>query len=106
MNEYITLRAARPDDADVASVLLYSAYNHRQATYSLPEEHENRFIERLQHFFREDGNRCSYQYTQVAEQSSTVVGLVLSFGGRDEGRLNAAIGWQIEREAEDEEWNV
>ncbi|HEY5001924.1 MAG TPA: GNAT family N-acetyltransferase [Ktedonobacteraceae bacterium] len=106
MNEYIKIRPAQPDDADVASVLLHSAYNHRQVTYPLPEEHENRFIERLQHFFREDGNRFSYQHIQVAEHHSGVVGLVLSFGGRDEGRLNAAIGWQLEREAEDDEWYV
>jgi ribosomal protein S18 acetylase RimI-like enzyme len=106
MNEDIKLRPAQPNDAERASVLLYSAYNHTQVIYPLREEAENRFIERLQHFFREDGNRFSYQSIQVAEQRSEVVGLVLSFGGREEERLNAAIGWQLEREADDEEWYV
>jgi ribosomal protein S18 acetylase RimI-like enzyme len=106
MNDSFKIRPAQPGDADIASVLLYSAYTHRQFTYPLPEEHENQFIERLQHFFRQDGNRCSYQYVQVAEQGSAVVGLVLSFAGRDEQRLNEAIGWQLEREAEDDEWYV
>ncbi len=106
MNDDLKVRPAQPDDADVAAVLLYSAYMHRQLTYPLPEEHENQFIERLQHFFRQEGNRCSYQYIQVAQQRSGVVGLVLSFAGRDEQRLNAAIGWPLEREAEDDEWYV
>ena len=34
------------------------------------------------------------------------IGLVLSFGGRDEARLNAAVGSWLEREAEDDEWYV
>jgi hypothetical protein len=92
MNEDIKLRPASPNDAERASVLLYSAYHHIQVIYSLREEAKNRFIERLQHFFREDGNRFSYQSIQVAEQHLEVVGLVLSFGGREEERLNAAIG--------------
>src|SRR5258707_2303706 len=106
INDDITLRPAQPDDADRASVLLYSAYIHRQVSYPLHEEEENQFIERLQHFFRHDGNRFSYQLIQVAEQRSGVVGLVLSFGGREEERLNAAIGWRLEREAEEDEWYV
>ena len=106
MKDDITLRPAQPDDAGRASILLYSAYIHRQVNYPLHEEGENRFIERLQHYFRQDGNRFSYQSIQVAEQRSEVVGLVLSFGGREEERLNAAFGWQLEREAEEDEWYV
>jgi len=75
-------------------------------TSPLLEAYENRFSGRLQHFFREDGNRFSYQSVQVAEQSSEVVGLVLSFGGREEARLNAAVGSWLEREAQDDEWYV
>ena len=106
MNDDITLRPAQPDDADRAAVLLYSAYLHRQVNYPLHEVGENPFIERLQHYFRQDGNRFSYQSIQVAEQSSEVVGLVLSFGGQDEPRLNAAIGSWLEREAQEDEWYV
>ena len=106
MNEDITLRPAQPNDAERASVLLYSAYTHTQVIYPLREDAENGFSERLQHFFRADGNRFSYQFIQVAEQHSEVVGLVLSFGGREEDRLNAAVGWALEREANDDEWYV
>jgi ribosomal protein S18 acetylase RimI-like enzyme len=106
MNDLIHIRSAQPADAVVASVLLYSAYTHAQAHFPLREGHNNQFIEHLQRLFREDGNRFSYQYIQVAEHGSEVVGLVLSFGGRDERRLNAAAGSWLEREAEEDEWYV
>ena len=106
MNEDIKLRPAQPDDAERASALLRSAYTHIQLNYPLQEEAEIQWTERLQHFFREDGNRFSYQFIQVAEQGGEVVGLILSFGGRDEVRLNAATGWRLEREAHDDEWYV
>src|SRR5437764_5162988 len=101
INNDITLRPAQPDDADRAAVLLYSAYIHKQVNYPLHEEGKYQFTERLQHFFRQDGNRFSYQFIQVAEHRSEVVGLVLSFGGREEERLNAAVGWQLEHEAQE-----
>src|SRR5713101_7544662 len=106
MRDSIQIRPAQPVDAEVAAVLLYSAYMHTPVTYPLREEHESGLIERLQHFFRRDGNRFSYQNIQLAEQSSEVVGLVLSFGGRDEARLNAAVGSRLERAAQDGELYV
>ena len=106
MRDSIQIRPAQPGDAEVAAALLYSAYMHTHLTYPLREGPESGLIERLEHFFRRDGNRFSYQNIQVAEQHSEVVGLVLSFGGREEERLNAAIGWQLEREARDDEWYV
>src|SRR5215472_15986120 len=106
MRDSIQIRPAQLVDAEVAAVLLYSAYTHTHVTYPLPEEHESGFIERLDHFFRQDGNRFSYQNIQVAEQSSQVIGLVLSFGGREEARLNAAVGGWLARDAEDDEWYV
>ncbi len=89
MRDSIQIRPAQPGDAEVAAVLLYSAYMHTHLTYPLREGPESGLIERLEYFFRRDGNRFSYQNIQVAEQSSEVVGLVLSFGGREEARLNA-----------------
>jgi ribosomal protein S18 acetylase RimI-like enzyme len=75
-------------------------------TYPLQEEYESGFIERLQQFFLREGNRFSYQYIQIAEQSLEVVGLVLSFGGQDEAWLNAAVGSWLGREAQDDEWYI
>jgi ribosomal protein S18 acetylase RimI-like enzyme len=100
------IRPAQPVDAEIAAVLLYSAYTHTQITFPLREELERGWIERLEHFFRQDGNRFSYQNIQVADHNSEVVGLVLSFGGRDEAQLNAAVGSWLEREAQDDEWYV
>ena len=106
MNDDIMLRPAQPDDADRAAVLLYSAYIHEQLDYPLHEQGENQFLDHLRRNFRLEGNRCSYQNIEVAQQRSAVVGLVLSFAGRDEERLNAAIGWKLAREAQDDEWYV
>lgn len=103
------IRPAQPADAEVAAILLYSAYTHTPVTYPLPEArdaYEHGWIARLHDYFRQDGNRFSYQNTRVAVENSEVVGLVLSFGGRDEARLNAAVGSWLEREAVDDEWYV
>ena len=56
MRDSIQIRPAQPVDAEVAAVLLYSAYTHTHVTYPLREEHENGFLERLEHFFHQDGN--------------------------------------------------
>jgi ribosomal protein S18 acetylase RimI-like enzyme len=106
MPDSIQIRPAQPDDAEVASALLYSAYTHTQLSYPLPDERAQSWIHHLLHHFRQDGNRFSYQCAHVATNGSQVVGLVLGFGGRDEARLNAAIGPWLEREAQDDEWYV
>jgi ribosomal protein S18 acetylase RimI-like enzyme len=106
MRDSIQIRLAQPADAERATVLLRSAYTHTQIAYPPPEDSESRWAERLAHYFRLDGNRFSYQNIFVAEQRSVVVGLVLSFGGRDEPRLNTTVGPWLEREAQDDEWYV
>src|SRR5438270_13979615 len=100
MRDSIQIRPAQPVDAEVAAVLLYSAYMHTHVTSPLGEEHESGLIERLEHFFRRDGNRFSYQNIQVDDQSTEAVGLVLSLGSREEARLNAAVGSWLDSEAE------
>ncbi len=105
-NDDFQIRPAQPDDAPVAAVLLVSAYQHHQLNYPLPEEHGYRFIEHLELFFRQDDNRFSYRNTFVAHHGPEVIGLILSFGGRDEERLNTAIGRHREHEAHDDEWYV
>src|SRR6185312_9729679 len=95
-----------PGDVEVAAILLYSAYTHEQVTYPLPEEQRQVWIKNLQLYFVQDGNRFSYQNAHVAEHNLEIVGLVLGFGGRDEPRLNAAVGPWLEREARDDEWYV
>ena len=106
MQALVQIRPAQPADAEVAAALLYSAYTHTLVTFPLQEEHERGLVERLEHFFRQGANRFSYQNSLVAEERSAVVGLVLSFGGRDESRLNTAVASWLEREAQDDEWYV
>lgn len=102
----IQIRPGQPDDVEVAAVLLYSAYMHEQVTHPLPEEQGQGWIKNLQRHFLQKGNRFSYENVYVAEQGAGPVGLVLSFGGRDEAWLNAAVGPWLEREARDDEWYV
>jgi ribosomal protein S18 acetylase RimI-like enzyme len=107
MHDSIQIWPAQPGGAEVAAILLYSAYTHTHVSYPPREARQSvSFIARLGHFFRQHGNRFSYENIQVAAQGPAVVGLVLSFGGRDEARLNAAIGDWLEREAQDDEWYV
>lgn len=102
----IQIRPAQPMDAEVAAILLYSAYTHNQLAYPLQDARESEWIERLASYFGQAGNRFSYQNTQVATLDGAVVGLVLSFGGRDEAQLNADVGSWLEREAADDEWYI
>jgi ribosomal protein S18 acetylase RimI-like enzyme len=106
MREAIQIRPAQPADAEVAAVLLYAAYTHTQVSFPLPEAHAHPWIQHLQLYFGQGGNRFSYQNASVADPDSEVIGLVLSFGGRDEARLNAPVGPWLEREAHDDEWYV
>jgi ribosomal protein S18 acetylase RimI-like enzyme len=106
MDNSLQIRSARPDDAGVAAALLYSAYTHTPVTYPLQDDQASGFLERLEHFFRLNSNRFSYQNTQVAVQHSAIVGLVLSFAGSDEAGLNATVGAWLEREARDDEWYI
>lgn len=106
MHDSIQIRPAQPADAEVAAVLLYSAYTHNQLAYPLQDVRESGWIERLACYFGQTSNRFSYQNTQVATLDGAVVGLVLSFGGRDEAQLNADVGGWLEREAADDEWYV
>jgi ribosomal protein S18 acetylase RimI-like enzyme len=79
---------------------------HTPITYPPPEADERGLIERFLRAFRQEGTRFSYQHSQVAAEGAEVVGLILSFGGRDEARLNAAVGGWLTREARDDEWYV
>lgn len=100
------VRPAQPIDGAIASVLLYSAYTHTHVTYPLPASDDNGFVTHLQQYASEVENRFSYQQIMLADVGSQVVGLVLSFGGRDEARLNAAIGNWLTQEAKADEWYI
>jgi ribosomal protein S18 acetylase RimI-like enzyme len=106
MNQRLILRPARPEDAELAAVLLFSAYNHSQSTYPPSNLIIPGFQMAIRSHFSEPGNRFSYEYTLVVDISGIVAGLILNFGGRDEDRLNAALDWPLAREAQDDEWYI
>jgi ribosomal protein S18 acetylase RimI-like enzyme len=106
MQDSIDIRPARPIDSESAAVLLRSAYTHTQIPYPPLEDPESGWANRLTRYFRQEGNRFSFQNIHVAERDAEIVGLVLGFGGQDESRLNAAVGPWLEQEAHDDEWYV
>lgn len=106
MQQPIHIRPATPDDAEVAALLLYSAYTHTQLQSAPTDEAASGFVERLRQAFPRKQNRFSYQCACVATAGKSVVGLELSFGGREEAQLNAAVGSWLAREARDDEWYV
>jgi ribosomal protein S18 acetylase RimI-like enzyme len=117
VNEPVSIRPARIADADDAAVLIFSAYSHIASTYSPHPKTESGFTQMLNNFFQQDANRFSYQHTFVAQNEQQVVGLLLSFGGSDEPRLNEAVeqrfqqapggrGWHLTRESAEDEWYI
>ncbi len=117
MNEPVSIRPARIADADDAAVLIFSAYSHVASTYSPHPKTESGFTEMLNRFFQQDENRFSYQNAFVAQNEQQVVGLVLSFGGRDEPQLNEMVeqrfqqipggrGWHLVCESAEDEWYI
>lgn len=106
MRDSLQIRPAQPEDAEAAALLLYSAYMHVPVSLPPKEIHDRDLVERFQQHFRREENRFSYQHTEVATRGPDVVGLVLSFGGREEPALNAAIGHWLAREAQDDEWYI
>ena len=55
MQDSIEIRPAQPDDAEVAALLLRSAYTHTQVAYPPVEDPESGWGGRLQRYFRQDG---------------------------------------------------
>jgi ribosomal protein S18 acetylase RimI-like enzyme len=102
----ITIRPALPSDAEVAALLLYSAYTHSQLVYPPQIVRDGETIERLRRSFRLEGTRFSYENTQIADSYAGAIGAILNFGGKDEVFLNTAVGNWLEREARDDEWYV
>jgi ribosomal protein S18 acetylase RimI-like enzyme len=117
VDEPISLRPARITDADDAAELIFSAYSHIVSTYSPHPKTESGFTQMLNIFFQQDDNRFSYQNTFVAQNEQQIVGLVLSFGGREEHRLNMMVeqrfqqfqggrGWHLVDESAKDEWYI
>jgi hypothetical protein len=48
MRDSMQIRPAQPGDAEVAAVLLYSAYTHIKVAFPLSEEHDSGLIEYCQ----------------------------------------------------------
>lgn len=88
----ITLRPAQPADADRASRLIFDTFP-KLATYciGLGDPHRAKAI--LSEIFTLKGHRLSYQYTEMASQGESVVGMFIAYPGKELTRL----GWRLAR---------
>src|SRR4051794_17211765 len=99
----IHIRPAQPSDAVPAAILIRSALEPLTSSWTGSAD-ESESMRGLEEIFRQEGNRMSHQYTLVAEASGEgAVGLIQSFGGREEARLNQlleALLREVGREAQ------
>jgi ribosomal protein S18 acetylase RimI-like enzyme len=82
----IEFRQATPNDAKVASRLLFDTFP-RKATYIIGLGSEERAKKILARIFALSGHRLSYEHTELALSDGKVIGLLNSFPGAILGRL-------------------
>lgn len=87
MSESIAFRPARPEDAKIASRLLFETFPQK-ATFIIGLGSEERAKKILEKIFPIPGHRLSYDVTQIAFQGGKVIGLLTAFEGQKIGRLN------------------
>jgi len=77
----LTSQPATPDMAAVASTLIYITMG-KMADYLFGSDNAQNAQRLLKRLFREKSNRFSYQFTEVANLSGEVAGLVIAYSGR------------------------
>lgn len=110
------IRPGRKDDARSAAILIRRALEPLTSSWTGTNAEEEA-LKGLEDTFRQEENRMSHQNASVAEWDEQVVGLISSFGGREEERLNRGLeahlaqvrqgfSGRIAREATDDEWYI
>ena len=92
----ITFRPAAPEDAKVASRLLFDTFP-KKATYVIGLGNAERAKNILRDLFAKPEHRLSYSVTEVALYEGRIVGLFTAFQGRHLGRLDRRLDWLILR---------
>jgi len=84
------IRNAAPDDSITAVPLILQAIGHIAFILSgTSDERETTAI--LSHFFRQEGNRISYENTLVVEEDGIAVGMMILYDGCKASKLDAPI---------------
>lgn len=83
----IAFRPAQPEDAKVASRLLFETFPQK-ATYIIGLGDAERAKRILRELFQKPGHRLSFSVTKVVIYEGRIVGLLTAFPGRRLGRLD------------------
>jgi ribosomal protein S18 acetylase RimI-like enzyme len=93
----ISFRPARPEDAKVASQLLFETFP-KKATFIIGLGDPDRAKRILKNLFEIAGHRLSYSVTEVALHQGQIVGLLTAFQGRQLGSLDRRLDLLILRQ--------
>jgi ribosomal protein S18 acetylase RimI-like enzyme len=112
----ISIRPAHKTDAITAAALIQQA-SVGISSILTGSEHEPEILAILAHFFQAEDNRLSYRNALVAEEEQQVVGIIVTYYGRDAANLdrpiiehlqhlvhNASVG--LDKEADDDEFYI
>lgn len=90
----IEFRPAKPEDAKLASRLLFETFPQK-ATFIIGLGSPERAKKLLEKLFSIKGHRLSYEFTQMAISNGKVVGLMTCFPGGQLGRLDRKLDQAI-----------
>lgn len=88
----IACRPAQPEDASLASRLIYDTFP-KMAAYILGLGDTRRARKILKKIFTTEGHRFSYEFTEMIYEDGNVVGMFITYPGHDLTRL----GWRMAR---------
>jgi len=87
----VAIRSARPDEAELAAVLLYESL-HGLGDYIFGCESRWPVLKTLEQLFRSKENRLSHEYASLAEVDGQVAGLLMAYPGEAVPRLDVWTG--------------
>lgn len=94
------IRSARPQDAEQVIPLLHSAIG-RIANTLAGKENDEEALAVIQDYFRQPGNRLSYEQVIVDEREGKVAGMLLSYSGDRANELDEPLLERIRQNSGD-----
>ncbi len=92
----MTIRLAKPEDAEAAAELIYAG-GHEPIHFLTGATDEKDVLAVLRQFFQQKGNRFSYQYALVKEFRQQVVGIIVTYHGSDAESIDLPILERLRR---------
>ncbi|MBO9128433.1 GNAT family N-acetyltransferase [Bacillus sp. 165] len=112
----MTIRQARKDDRKEIAILLNNALHDIAVKLSGGRTQEE-VLEGLEELFIQEGNRLSYEHTIVKEINGRIVGLIVTYHGKDSNKVDRFIierlrklkndpSITLEKEAQEDEYYI